>query len=53
MANASVIRFGADNGGTDKLALFLKVFAGEVMTSFELATVTLDKHIIRTITSGK
>lgn len=53
MSDASVIRFGADNGGTDKLALFLKVFSGEVMASFEQSTVTLDKHIIRTIASGR
>lgn len=53
MADAAVVRFGSNNGGADKLELFLKVFAGEVMSSFELATVTLDKHVVRTITSGE
>lgn len=53
MANATPSRFGAVNGGVDKDALFLKVFSGEVMAEFEQATAALDKHIIRTITSGK
>jgi len=39
--------FDADN------ALFLKVFAGEVLQTFETTTVMKDKHMIRTITSGK
>jgi hypothetical protein len=34
-------------------ALFLKVFAGEVLQTFETTTVMKDKHMIRTITSGK
>jgi hypothetical protein len=34
-------------------ALFLKVFAGEVLTAFEQTNVTLDKHLVRTIASGK
>lgn len=33
--------------------LFLKVFAGEVLQAFETATVMKDKHVVRTITSGK
>lgn len=33
--------------------LFLKVFAGEVLQAFETATVMKDKHMLRTITSGK
>lgn len=33
--------------------LFLKVFAGEVLQAFETATVMKDKHMVRTITSGK
>lgn len=48
---------GADNlaTGTDDLdrALYLKLYAGEVITSFEKHTVTLDKHSVRTIASGK
>lgn len=53
MANATPSRLGAINGGTDKLALFLKVFSGEVLTSFNTGTVFLDKHSVRTIASGK
>ena len=48
---------GADNfnTGTDELdrALYLKLYAGEVITSFEKHTVVLDKHTVRTITQGK
>lgn len=33
--------------------LFLKVFAGEVLQTFETATVMKPLHMIRTITSGK
>lgn len=54
-ANATVM--GADNldTGTDAKdrALYLKLYAGEVITSFEKHTVTLDKHTIRTISQGK
>lgn len=53
MANATTLRIGANNGGTDKDELFYKVFAGEVLTAFEEANKTLDKHMIRTIQSGK
>lgn len=45
-AGASV-DFATDN------ALFLKVFAGEVLQAFETTTVMKDKHMIRTISSGK
>lgn len=40
-------------GGTDGLALFLKVFGGEVLTAFARQTKTLDKVMTRTIASGK
>jgi hypothetical protein len=53
MASATVHRIGAINAGTDKTALFLKVFGGEVLTAFETAAVSLDKHTVRTISSGK
>lgn len=53
MANANPSRLGQANltGLTD--ALFLKVFAGEVLTAFEEATVTDGKFKERKITSGK
>lgn len=33
-------------------ALFLKVFSGEVLTSFEIAVVMQDKVTVRNISSG-
>jgi len=53
MANATVSRIGSANQGSDKSALFLKVFAGEVLTAFEEATVTAGRFMERTIASGK
>lgn len=58
MANDTLSRIGAVNKdaiATDaaQQALFLKVFAGEVMTNFENQTKILDKHWVRTIASGK
>lgn len=53
MADAIVSRIGQVNGAGDVDALFLKVFAGEVLTSFEQTNVMMDKHQVRTITSGK
>lgn len=53
MADANPSRVGQANlaGGTD--ALFLKVFSGEVMSSFNAQTVMADKTRVRNITSGK
>ena len=53
MANAIVSRLGQINGAGDVDALFLKVFAGEVLTSFEKTNVMMDKHMVRTISHGK
>lgn len=53
MANATVLSIGQVNGGGATDALFLKVFSGEVLTAFETASVTADKHFVRTIQSGK
>jgi hypothetical protein len=53
MANATVNRIGQINGANDVDALFLKVFGGEVMTAFDETNVTMDKHIVRSISSGK
>jgi hypothetical protein len=48
---------GADNMATGTIeadrAIYLKMYAGEVITSFEKHTVMLDKHNVRTIKSGK
>ena len=53
MANANPSRVGQANlaGATDDL--FLKVFSGEVMSSFNAKTVMSDKTRVRNITSGK
>jgi len=53
MANASPTRLGQANNSGDAKALFLKVFAGEVLTAFKEATVTEGKFQERTIASGK
>ncbi|BAJ51827.1 major head protein [Ralstonia phage RSB2] len=44
---------GQVNNAGDRLALFLKMFAGEVLTAFARTAKTMDKHISRTIQSGK
>lgn len=53
MANASASRFGQVNQAGDDRALWLKLFAGEVFTSWSEKNVTLDKHYVRSISSGK
>lgn len=53
MANVTVAQIAKIEGGSDNLAMNLKVFAGEVITAFERGTVALNRHIIRTIDSGK
>ena len=55
MANGdtSASRLGAINGGSDKDALFLKVFSGEILTTFEEFNVMKGLHTIRTIANGK
>lgn len=46
-------RIGQVNAAGDNQALFLKVFGGEVLAAFATRTVTLDKHMVRNIESGK
>lgn len=53
MANANVSHLGQANASGALDALFLKVYSGEVLTSFEQSQVTMDKHFVRTITHGK
>lgn len=53
MAHASPSRLGAINQGSDAKALFLKVFAGEVLASFERHNIMLPLTTVRTITHGK
>ncbi|WYW04382.1 major head protein [Pseudomonas phage vB_PpuP-Kurepalu-2] len=44
---------GKGQSAADNLALFLKVFGGEVLTAFVRRSVTMDKHMVRTIQNGK
>jgi hypothetical protein len=58
MANATASRLGVVNGATPtnfatENALFLKVFAGEVLTAFDEVNVMKDLHTSRTIQHGK
>lgn len=58
MANATPSRLGVVNGAAPadyatENALFLKVFAGEVLTAFDEVNVMKDLHVARTIASGK
>ena len=53
MATVTVASPGQHLGAGDLLAGMYKIFAGEVLTAFRKATVTMDKHIVRTITNGK
>jgi len=57
MANVTIANPMAANGvaGTDaeKLALALKVFAGETLTAFERVSVTNGRTLERTISAGK
>tara|TARA_B100001013_G_scaffold307807_1_gene211524 strand:+ start:797 stop:1774 length:978 start_codon:yes stop_codon:yes gene_type:complete len=53
MAAATPASVGRVNAAGSEDALFLKVFAGEVLTSFEQASVTNGSEMVRTISSGK
>lgn len=52
MANATASRAGQINDTGTVTDLFLKVWSGEVLTAFAEANVMMDKHIVRTISSG-
>lgn len=51
--DSTVSRLGQANVSGDVLALFLKVFGGEVLTMFARTAVFTDKHFVRQIASGK
>jgi hypothetical protein len=58
MANATPSRYGSINNGADgsfanDYALFLKVFGGEVLTTFNEKNVMMPLHVVRTIANGK
>lgn len=53
MAAATPVSVGRVNAGGSEDALFLKVFAGEVLTSFDRASVTAGAEMVRSISNGK
>lgn len=53
MTNAVPTRIGQINGAGDVEAIFLKMFSGEVLASFNLANVFKDKHRVKAISQGK
>jgi hypothetical protein len=53
MANITPSRIGQINAAGDALALFLKVFSGEILKAFQEVNVSLERSMVRTITSGK
>lgn len=55
-ASAPASRVGLINSGavnTDVDALFLKVFSGEILTTFEESNIMKELHTVRTISNGK
>lgn len=53
MTAASPASIGKVNASGSEDALFLKVFAGEVLTAFERSSVTQGAEMVRTISNGK
>jgi hypothetical protein len=53
MADNTVVRVGQINQTGDVQALFLKVFAGEVLTAFHAKNLALGRTQVRTISNGK
>ncbi|MFZ3194096.1 MAG: hypothetical protein WA154_12940 [Moraxellaceae bacterium] len=53
MSNAIPSRIGQVNGAGDTLATFLKVFSGEILTTFNREAYFRGKQVMRTIPSGK
>ena len=52
-SNTSPSRLGQVNATGDVNALFLKVFSGEILTTFEEQNVMKELHMVRTIQNGK
>lgn len=51
--NMNPTRIGQANLAGDDRALYLTMYAGEVLKAFRTKTVAMGRHLIRTITSGK
>ena len=53
MSDTNVSRVGQVLAANDSEALFLKLFAGEVLTIFENENKTMGRTMVRSITNGK
>ncbi len=53
MSNFTPSRLGQINGSGQADALFLNIFAGEVLKSFDVTNVMMSRHTVRTIPNGK
>jgi hypothetical protein len=53
MSNYTPSRLGQVNGSGNADALFLNIFAGEVLTAFDTTNVMLPRHTLRTIPHGR
>ena len=53
MSNATISSIGQVNSAGDANALFLKVFSGEVLSTFARENQMLGMSTVRTISSGK
>jgi hypothetical protein len=53
MSNTTPSRVGQINSSGAVDALFLKVFSGEILTTFDETNVMKDLHTVRTISNGK
>lgn len=50
---SSPVRFGkGQSSPVDNRSLYLDLFGGEVITAFDNATVTLDKHTVKSLSGG-
>ena len=50
---SAIHRSGVNNAGADARALFLKFYAGEVLTAFQSKNIMMPLHRVRTISKGK
>jgi len=53
MSDLQVARPGQINLAGDEFAMFLKLFSGEVLTTFDTENIMMGLHLIRTIPHGK
>ena len=50
---SNIHRPGIENAGNDARKLFLKLYAGEVLTAFQTKNIMMPLHRVRTISKGK